>query len=89
MSFAGHAFATTAFCADDGIIGSFPIFPFNGRVLAFVMCLNTELDFPASINYETDIDLLLNFENDFDLSVNKQTDFEIGITKSLGYQLIR
>lgn len=89
MSFAGNTFAGNAFCADDGIFSNFPIFPFNGRVLNFVMSLNLQTDFDLAFNSMIGFPIFLNTESDFNLSINSQTDFDVDITKSLEYQLIR
>lgn len=87
MTFAAVTFAETSFCADKrfSIIGSFPIFPLNGNILAFIMALNfdanydvrlnSRLDFKSNINTSVDTDGVINTEHDYAEKINRQHDY--------------
>ena len=90
MSFAGNAFAETAFCADATIIvDAFPIFPLNDDTLTFVMSINFESGFNLSMNTITDFDGLINTVFDIEGEINTQQDHDGKINRQFDYNFVR
>lgn len=91
MTFAAVTFAETSFAADNRflVVGTFPIFPFNGDVLTFVMSLNQELDFDISITQTFENELVMNTGIDAIGLINTRLENNLNINQIHQFNLIR